>query len=111
MCSPVLHKMLCGSFIESHAKTLKLQDVDGAAFVKTLDVWCGKQSSAEMELGEVRELASIADRFQMTEVSTALDETVMRHLSMGMCGEVLLERRAWAATDRADGTAAGDRVV
>ncbi len=65
MCSPVLHKTLCGSFIESSKKELTINDVDGAAFSKALGMWCGKQDSAEMEMGEVRELASAADRFQV----------------------------------------------
>jgi hypothetical protein len=89
MCSPVLHKMLCGSFIESHEKKLKFQDVNGVAFGKALGLWCGMESCAGMELGEVKELASVADRFQMTDVSSAIDTTVLRNLSMIICGEVL----------------------
>ena len=89
MCSPVLHKMLCGSFIESKEKKLKLKDVDDSAFRKALDIWCCRESSTELNLGELRELASVADRFQMAEVALVLDETVMRLLDMLTCGEVL----------------------
>ncbi len=64
VCSPVLHKMLCGSFLESHAKKLSLQDVDGAAFSKALDMWYGKECCADMGLGDVEAIASVADRFQ-----------------------------------------------
>ncbi len=38
---------------------------------------------------EVRELASLVDRFQMTEVTSALDQTVMLNFDLIMVGEVL----------------------
>jgi hypothetical protein len=60
MCSPVLQKMLCGSFMESSDRKLELKDVDGWAFGTTLDICCGKMNCAEMELAEMRELASVA---------------------------------------------------
>ena len=60
LASPVLHRMLCGSFIESNEKDLRLNDVDIGTFVKTLDIWCGRAGSNEMELYEVQELASVA---------------------------------------------------
>lgn len=70
-------------------KKLELMDVDGAAFGQALDIWCGKKNSAEINLGDVRELARVADRFQMTEVILALEKTVIGHLNLSMCGEVL----------------------
>ncbi len=76
MCSPVLHKILCRSFIESNGKKLRLNYVDGRAFSWVLNMWCGKKHCCrEMELDEIRELASAADRLRMTEVVSALDET------------------------------------
>ena len=89
VCSPVLHRMLCGSFAESKAKTLQLKDVHGAAFGKALEICCGKDHGTELSLGDVKELASVADRFQMTDVIAVLDMTVSRHLTMSVCGEVL----------------------
>ena len=56
---------------------------------KALGLWYGKDNNSEMGLCEVKELASIADRFQMTEVASALDEIVMYNFKIGMCGEVL----------------------
>ena len=88
LCSPVLHRMLCGSFVECNAKKLNIYDVDIVTFGKALDLWCGTLS-AEMALDEMRELESVADRFQMTEVSSALDESVSNHLSVGICIDVL----------------------
>ncbi len=76
--------------MESNCKKLKLDDVDGAAFRKAFNIWCSKEHCCtEIELDEIRELASVADQFQMTEVILALDETVVQHLEMRMCGEVL----------------------
>ena len=89
VCSPVLHKMLCGSFTESHRKKIILQDVDGSAFGKAFDIWCGKESTTELEMKDVKVLASVADLFQMTEVLSVLDETVLRHLDIRICGDVL----------------------
>ena len=31
VCSPVLHKMICGSFNESGGREMEVKDVDGAA--------------------------------------------------------------------------------
>ena len=38
LASPVLHRMLCGSFSESKEKNLRLNDVDIGAFVTTMDI-------------------------------------------------------------------------
>jgi hypothetical protein len=81
--------MLCGSFSESKEKRLRLDDVESRAFIKTLDIWCGRADGQEMELHEVQQLASVADRFQITEVTSALEEGVMRQLRLEGCGEVL----------------------
>ena len=89
VCSPVLHKMLLGSFVERNMKNINLHDVNGKAFGKALDMWCGREGGLKLGLEEVKELASVADRFQMTEVVSALDESVKRHLNMSMCGDVL----------------------
>ena len=66
--------MLCGNFSESRGKKLKLNDVDGNIFVKVLDVWCGREDCQELALAELPLLASVADRFQMTEVTSVLEE-------------------------------------
>eukprot|EP00291_Cryptomonas_curvata_P001904 CAMPEP_0172193064 /NCGR_PEP_ID=MMETSP1050-20130122/24727_1 /TAXON_ID=233186 /ORGANISM="Cryptomonas curvata, Strain CCAP979/52" /LENGTH=52 /DNA_ID=CAMNT_0012868539 /DNA_START=194 /DNA_END=349 /DNA_ORIENTATION=+ len=52
--------MLCGSFAESNGKRLKLMDVDGEAFGKALDLWCGKVCCEDMAVDEARKLASVA---------------------------------------------------
>jgi hypothetical protein len=66
---------------------LKLKDVDGAAFEKALVIWCGKACCAE--LGQMKQLASVADQFQMTGVALKVDMTVLENLDISVCGEVL----------------------
>uniref|UniRef100_A0A7S0QU85 BTB domain-containing protein n=1 Tax=Cryptomonas curvata TaxID=233186 RepID=A0A7S0QU85_9CRYP len=79
--------MLCGNFSESREKRLKLEDVDGSAFMKALDVCRGRKDCREVALGELPLLASVADRFQMTEVTSVLEEALMGKLNvdMGTC--------------------------
>ena len=84
--------MLCGSFCESKDKSLRLNDVESGAFITAMDIWCGRADSQEMELYEVQDLASVADRFQITEVVSALKEAALSQLSLKACGEVL----AWS---------------
>ena len=65
LASPVLHKMICGSFSESQTRRLKLEDVDGNSFGKVLNLWCGKEGRAEEELGDMMVMANVADRLEM----------------------------------------------
>jgi hypothetical protein len=62
--------MICWSFSESKGKKLMLGDVARRTFIKTLDVWCGREGGQEVELCEVQELTSVADRFQITEITS-----------------------------------------
>ncbi len=82
--------MLCGNFSESRGKKLKFDDIDGRVFIKALDIWCGRKDCQEVGLGEVPLLASVADRFQMSEVTLMLEEALMGQLSVEMCGDVLM---------------------
>ncbi len=43
-----------------------------------------------MELCEVQELASVADRFQITEVTSFLEDAVIGQLCLEACGELLM---------------------
>ncbi len=87
--------MLCGTFSESKEKKLRFDDVDSKAFIKTLDIWCGRADGQQMEFYEVPQLASVADRFQITGVVSALEETVLWHLSLEACGTA---GRCWRGT-------------
>jgi hypothetical protein len=82
--------MLCGKFNENNEKkTLYIRDVDGNAFRKVMDMWYGKLDNVELALDDIPALASVADRFQISEVTSALDETTLLHLSMHTCSDVL----------------------
>jgi hypothetical protein len=65
------------------------KDVDGPAFGKAFDIGAVRQVFRQRGALEVRELASLVDRFQMTEVTSALDQTVMLNFDLIMVGEVL----------------------
>jgi hypothetical protein len=53
-----MHKMLCGNFSESRGKKLNLNDVNGNAFTKALDVWCGRREYQEVAIAELPLLAT-----------------------------------------------------
>ena len=89
MCSPVLHKMICGSFIESFGRLIEVQDVEGVIFGKVLDLWCGKEIREVKKFNELLELGSVADRFQITGVASVIEEAIIGELSVERCGDVL----------------------
>jgi hypothetical protein len=53
----------------------------------------------EKGLSEVQQLASVADRFQMTEVVAALEIEMIEQLSVEICGEMLTWSR-WVGLKR-----------
>ena len=90
MCSPVLYRMMCGGFSESSRwMKIKLQDVNAAAFVQVLDIWCGYEICAEMELKDVKELVSVADRFQINDVISSLEASILGKLTLNLCADVM----------------------
>ena len=93
MASPVLHKMLCGSFREGATRRLSLTDVDGRVFQEVLNLWCGKEGRAERELGDVMAMASVADRLEMLDVFEALEAAVIGELRPEVCAEALMSSR------------------
>ena len=106
LCSPVLHKTICGDFSEGRAKRLELDDVDAGSFGSLLDAWCGRTGLEAKELGDLMALAGLADRFEMTEVQGGLEEAIIGRLSVGTCADVLTRsgglglRRVEAAAER-----------
>jgi hypothetical protein len=89
MFSPVVHKLLCGRFLERNQKTIEICDVDERDFRAVLDLWCGKADCECKGLEDVLQLASIADRFEITDVSLALEAVILRHLTVQNCCELL----------------------
>jgi hypothetical protein len=90
MLSPVLHKMVCGCFKESASGRVELDDVEQMAFQEVVDLSCGKDGLEVKDLTHVMLLESIADRFQMTEVETELEDAILRNLSVNVCADMLL---------------------
>ena len=76
MASPVLHKMICGSFREGTTRQLSLEDMDAKAFEKIFALWCGKEGRAE-QLGDVMVMASVADRLEMLDVLAVLEAAII----------------------------------
>ncbi len=69
-----------------------LNGVDKNVFTDALDVWCGGKGCQEVALAELLLLSSVADWFQMTELTSMLEEAAMERLSLDMIGDVL----AWS---------------
>jgi hypothetical protein len=68
---------------------LEIREVDCKLFVKVLGLWFGGEYGGETDLHEVQQLVSVADRFQVSEVVAALEETMIQQLQVDQCGEVL----------------------
>jgi hypothetical protein len=83
--------MICGRFSESIVKRIELGDVEAREYVKVLHLWCGKEELDGEKLSDAMLLASVADRLEMTEVSAALEESIIRKLRVADCGNVLTE--------------------
>ena len=87
LSSAVMHKMICRPFSECKAPRLELDDVDGTVYSDVLDMWCGKEGLGDKSLDAVMAMASVADRLGMTEVGAALEDAIVRQLSVDVCGE------------------------
>ncbi len=66
-----------------------MPDVDGRSFGKVLELWSGMEDREEKDLRELHQLARIADQFQISEVSTVLEEAMLGNLCIKNCGEML----------------------
>ena len=109
MASPVLHKMLFGDFREGAIQLITLEDVDGRVFGDVFDVWCGKEVRGDKELADVMTMASVADRLQMVEAATALEDAIIGEMRVGTCAE-LLEGSRWLGLRRVEEAAWGMAV-
>ena len=82
--------MVSGCFKETMIGYIRLEDVERKAFEQVLNLACGKDELDAYDLGHVMALASVADRFQITDVEAQLEDVILRNLSVGVCAEVLL---------------------
>ena len=92
MASPVLHKMISGSFTVSTTRQLPLQEVDGKAFEEVMKLWCGKEGRAE-QLDDVMEMASVAYRLEILDVFALLEASIIGELRPELCAEALISSR------------------
>ena len=93
LLSPVLHTMLCGSFTESRGRFINLHDVDESMFLMMLDLWCGKECRLDQNIGRLLELGMLADRFQVAEVVSVIEDAIMDQMSVSVCVDVLSQGR------------------
>ena len=105
MLSPVLHKMVCGGFKESAAKRLEIDEVDQRDFEEVLNLWCCKGAVQAMELEAVARLASVAERFQIAEVGSALEEGLLRELKVDTCVDIFTMACCGAGLSRVEASA------
>ena len=104
LISPVLHKMLCGQFVEGDRRRVTFPDIDERNFADVVDLWCGAESLDELSVAAMLQLGNTADRFLMTEVASALEEKVIDQMRLKECGLILgCSSGPWL--DRAQATA------
>ena len=97
--------MICGSFAESNGVQMEVQDVGGDVFIKVLKLWCGKTCLDEQRVVDLLELGTVADRFQMNEVASGAEESIIRRMSVDLCVDVLGWAGGGAWLERAAATA------
>jgi hypothetical protein len=81
--------MLCRGFKESSEKRLELKEVDSGAFRYVLELWCGGYDFQELDWDAMQQLACVADRFQISEVVAALEDSMVGTLIVEVCVEML----------------------
>ena len=98
LISPELRTMVCGSFRESTEKQILLDNVDEGALGHGMDLACGRPEGVRVaDLREMMGVGAFAHRYQMAEVVGAVEEVIVRSLTVDICGEVL--RWAGEASD------------
>jgi hypothetical protein len=98
LISPVLHRMICGPFSERSQKKLRLVDTDATAFQTLMDLACGLQVLKIRDIAALTRLAALADRLQMVEVATALEDEILSLLSLSTCPELLSAASTYGLT-------------
>ncbi len=68
---------------------MDLHEVIESDFRVVFRMWCGIEYFDEMEIVQVQKLATVADRFQITEVTDALQKALIGQLNDERCVELL----------------------
>jgi hypothetical protein len=91
LCSPVLHRAICGGFEECITKRINLESVDRQSFDEILSLWCGEASILKnKDVDELFALAMLADRFEISDVGIALEDCIIRHMKAETCTDMLI---------------------
>ena len=62
-------------------------------FLMMLDLWCGKECRLDQNIGRLLELGMLADRFQVAEVVSVIEDAVMDQMNVSVCVDVLSQGR------------------
>ena len=98
--SRVWHRELCGGFREAAERRLVLEDVSPVAFRKVMGLACcagGSGATTTTGLGEVVELALLADRYEVVAVRDVLEAAAIRSLNIHSCPPLLDTRSSGAS--------------
>ena len=100
LLSRVWHRELCGGFREATERRLVLEDVSPIAFRKVMGLACcvgGGGATRTTGLGEVVELALLADRYEVVAVRDVLEAAAIRSLTVHSCAPLLDTRSSGAS--------------
>jgi hypothetical protein len=100
LISRVWHRELCGGFREATERRLILEDVQPTAFRKVVGLACcagGGHAITTTGLGEVVELALLADRYEVVAVRDVLEAAAVRCLTVHSCAPLLDARSSGAS--------------
>ena len=87
MISPVLHKMITGEFKEAAERRLELDEADERTLRQAAELACGHES--DMDITAMLQLGIFADRYEMVEVMTMVEEAILQSVTKDTCGDVL----------------------
>ena len=89
LMSPFFHKTLCGPFKEATERQMVLQE-DERAVRKVMELACGcKGGVCVRDAEEMVVLGAVADQYGMEAVVSAVEDAIVRSVTVETCGEVL----------------------
>ena len=89
LMSPFFHKTLCGPLKEATERQMVLQE-DERAVRKVMELVCGCKGGVRVrDVQEMVVLGAVADQYGMEAVVSAVEEAIVRSVTVETCGEVL----------------------
>ena len=87
--NPFFHKTLCGPFREGTERQIRLQE-DERELRNVMELACGCKGGVSVrDLQEMVLLGSIADQYGMEAAVSAVEDAIVRSVTVETCGEVL----------------------